>query len=222
MYCLSQKHGEFMSFDNWYASFWSYKNKTVNLRFVCVSMVISVVFALLLHTLITWLHHKQVFFFHNNDFAPIKCNWNAALCTWLLLSDCCDNLLIIVLPTGPQAFVLVSVCRHRSAQNANIVWATFWFPSFQDSWVRALCRLSDRAHLDITHSWTKQHGRAEEPSGSGTERLQCQRNGENDACVPTTSYCCVPHHTCRLIYSLSVCDRDDSSTPGLSPFLKFD
>lgn len=128
MYCLSQKHGEFMSFDNWYASFWSYKNKTVNLRFICVSMVISVVFAPLLHTLITWLHHKQVFFFHNNDFAPIKCNWNAALCTWLLLSDCCDNLLIIVLPTGPQAFVLVSVCRHKSAQNSNIMWATFLFP----------------------------------------------------------------------------------------------
>lgn len=102
-----------MSFDNWYASFWSYKNKTVNLRFICVSMVISVVFAPLLHTLIMWLHHKQVFFFDNNDFAPIKCNWNAALCPWLFLSDCCDNLLIIVLPTSPQAFVLVSVCRHK-------------------------------------------------------------------------------------------------------------
>lgn len=70
--------------------------------------------------------------------------------------------------------------------------------------MRALCRLSDGAHLDVGHSGTKQHGGAEEPSGSGTERLQCQRNGENDVCVPTTSYCCVPHHTCRLIYSLTV------------------
>lgn len=48
------------------------------------------------------------------------------------------------------------------------------------------------------HIWTSrtvEANKMRDPSGSETVRLQCQRNGENDACVPTTSYCCVPRLT---------------------------
>lgn len=90
MYCLGQKHGENMSFDNKYALFWSYKNKTVYLHFVCSPWHFCT-FAPLLHKRLCGCI-KLVLSLHNNDFAPIKCNWNAALCSLLLLSDYCNDL----------------------------------------------------------------------------------------------------------------------------------
>lgn len=83
---------------------------------------------------------KQTFSF---DFAPIKSNWNAALCP----PDCfylTTAITIIILSTRPKAL-------QTPSDQKSTPWA---FRTLE-------CRLSDWAHLGITHSWTKQNGRVE-------------------------------------------------------------
>lgn len=121
-------------------------------------MVISVIFAPLLHIFITWLHHEQVFlfyFFHNNDFAPIKCNWNAALCSRLLLSDCCDNLAIIVLPTRPQAYVLVSCLWAQKCSEFKFCVGNFTVPELPGLLSASAVPLIRRSTFGHRAQWTQ-------------------------------------------------------------------